>query len=85
MFCGFTRPRYLVSVYRTIGTLASISYVMCMIYVTISFVSVAHGPVGLLRNKLPYLAFQNICHYYSSRFKWSHYILIFIVCSIVVL
>ena len=30
----------------------SISYVMCMIYVTMLFVNVAHGPVGLLRNKL---------------------------------
>ena len=39
----------------------SISYVMCMIYVTMLFVSVAHGPVGLLRNKVLTYLLTYIC------------------------
>ena len=44
----------------------SISYVMCMIYVTMLFVSVAHGPVGLLRNKL-----LTYLHYIAYKLKLS--------------
>ena len=29
MFCAYTRPRYQVSVYRTIGPLVQVLYVLC--------------------------------------------------------
>ena len=49
MFCVFTRPRYQVSVYRTIGHLVSILFQFLFVLITVAIYGFVHDGETVFR------------------------------------